>query len=43
MDGQDVAKRRTAPLQTPTALGPNAQQGISGALNALLADMFALI
>jgi starvation-inducible DNA-binding protein len=34
--------RRTAPLETPTDLGSNATQDVSGALNALLADMFAL-
>jgi len=33
---------RTAPLHTPTDLKPNAVQDISGALNILLADMFAL-
>jgi starvation-inducible DNA-binding protein len=31
-----------APLKTPTGLGPDATRDISGALNALLADMFAL-
>jgi starvation-inducible DNA-binding protein len=31
-----------ASLDTPTDLGANATQDISGALNALLADMFAL-
>jgi len=31
-----------APLQTPTDLGSAASKEISGALNALLADMFAL-
>jgi len=34
--------RRRAPLETPTDLGANARRDISGALNALLADMFAL-
>ena len=34
--------RRKAPLTTPTDLGANARRDISGALNALLADMFAL-
>ena len=33
---------RTAPLETPTDLGPNAVKDISAALNATLADMFAL-
>src|SRR5664279_6342234 len=31
-----------APLKTPTGLGSDATRDISGALNALLADMFAL-
>jgi len=34
--------RRTAALDTPTDLRPNAVRDISGALNILLADMFAL-
>jgi starvation-inducible DNA-binding protein len=34
--------RRKAPLDTPTDLGANATKGLSGALNILLADMFAL-
>ena len=34
--------RRKAPLQTPTDLGSNASRDIAGALNALLADTFAL-
>jgi starvation-inducible DNA-binding protein len=38
----DVKKRRKAPLSTPTTLGPEAVQNITGALNALLADVFAL-
>ena len=33
---------RTAPLQTPTDLKPNAVKDISAALNLALADMFAL-
>src|SRR5229473_3420614 len=33
---------RNAPLETPTDLGPNAVRDLSGALNILLADMFAL-
>ena len=33
---------RDAPLQTPTDLGTNVTRDISGALNALLADTFAL-
>ncbi len=38
----DAKGRRTAALQTPTNLNSNATQDISGALNALLADVFAL-
>ena len=33
---------RTAPLETPTGLKPNAVKDLSGALNLALADMFAL-
>src|SRR5262249_4739015 len=33
---------RTAPLETPTHLKPNASKDIAGALNITLADMFAL-
>jgi starvation-inducible DNA-binding protein len=39
---KDVKERRKAPLQTPTDLGDNARRDITGALNALLADVFAL-
>ena len=39
---KDVKERRKAPLQTPTDLGDNARRDIAGALNALLADVFAL-
>ncbi len=35
-------ERRKAPLQTPTDLGDNARRDITGALNAMLADTFAL-
>jgi starvation-inducible DNA-binding protein len=38
----EAKSRRMAPLQTPTDLKPNAVRDISGALNILLADMFAL-
>lgn len=38
----DVKARRGADLATPTDLGDNATKDISGALNALLADTFAL-
>jgi starvation-inducible DNA-binding protein len=34
--------QRTASLETPTDLGPSAVKDISAALNATLADMFAL-
>ena len=42
MDDKDAAARRKAPLVTPSNLGANATRDIAGALNALLADMFAL-
>jgi starvation-inducible DNA-binding protein len=42
MSDETVKARRTAPLQTPNDLGTNAIKDISGALNALLADTFAL-
>jgi len=42
MNLKDARSRRMAPLETPTDLGADATQDISGALNALLADMFAL-
>jgi len=37
-----VTTRRKASLKTPTGLGEGATKDISGALNALLADVFAL-
>src|SRR4029079_15890419 len=37
-----VKERRKAPLTTPTDLGDNARSDISGALNSLFADVFAL-
>src|SRR6185295_6526076 len=37
-----VKERRKAPLTTPTDLGDNARRDISGALNSLFADVFAL-
>ena len=40
--GNEVARRRQAPLATPTDLQPEATRDISAALNALLADTFAL-
>ena len=39
---KDIKERRKAPLQTPTDLGDNARRDITGALNTLLADVFAL-
>src|SRR5215468_4385679 len=36
------AKAGPAPLHTPSDLKPNAARDLSGALNILLADMFAL-
>src|SRR5258708_29949016 len=36
------AKARPAPLHTPSDLKPNAVRDLSGALNILLADLFAL-
>jgi starvation-inducible DNA-binding protein len=42
MNPNDAKSRRMAPLNTPTDLKPNAVRDISGALNILLADMFAL-
>ena len=37
-----TAQHPPAPLATPTDLGDNARRDIAGALNALLADVFAL-
>ncbi len=42
MNKQDAKALRGAPLATPTDLSTNAVRDIAGALNALLADMFAL-
>jgi starvation-inducible DNA-binding protein len=42
MKVRDAKALRTDPLYTPTDLKPKAVQDISGALNILLADMFAL-
>ena len=42
MNTSDARSRRKAPLDTPTDLGSNATKNLSGALNILLADMFAL-
>ena len=37
-----LRQRREAPLATPTDLTPSATKDISGAMNAMLADVFAL-
>ena len=42
MNDKSATKQRKSPLHTPTGLGSEATRDISGALNALLADMFAL-
>src|SRR5258708_15616586 len=42
MNVREAKALRTAPLHTPTDLKPKAVQDISGALNILLAHMFAL-
>lgn len=41
-DLKNAAERRKAPLATPSDLGDNAVRDLSGALNELLADVFAL-
>ena len=41
-DMSKAAERRKAPLQTPSVYDSNAIRDLSGALNALLADTFAL-
>ena len=38
----ELLHRREAPLETPTDLAPEATKDISGAMNAILADVFAL-
>src|ERR1700728_4965792 len=38
----EVKERRKAPLATPSDIRPGAIKNISGGLNALLADVFAL-
>src|SRR5712675_1132275 len=42
MNMKDIKERRAAALQTPTGLDPAATRDISGALNLLLADVYAL-
>jgi starvation-inducible DNA-binding protein len=39
---QDLTRRQMAPMKTPTDLEPAATKDITGALNAILADVFAL-
>ncbi len=39
---QDLEERRRSPLATPTDLKAAAIKGIAGALDAMLADVFAL-
>src|SRR6202161_2610053 len=39
---QDLARRRNAPLATPTDLKAAATRDITAAMNAILADVFAL-
>jgi len=39
---EDVVRRLSAPLATPTDLKPAATKDIAGAMNAILADVFAL-
>src|SRR3954462_11968320 len=42
MSTKDAKTRRKAPLNTPTGLGADATRDIAGALNLLLADVYAL-
>jgi|SRR5689334_22447382 starvation-inducible DNA-binding protein len=42
MKTKDLKSRRTAPLNTPNSLGENAMRDLSGGLNILLADVYAL-
>jgi starvation-inducible DNA-binding protein len=42
MKTKDAKSRRMAPLNTPTGLGENAAKDLSGGLNVLLADVYAL-
>ncbi|MGH6889241.1 MAG: Dps family protein [Rhizomicrobium sp.] len=42
MNEKNVRLRRAAPLRTPNELGANAMKDLSAALNALLADCYAL-
>src|SRR5438046_3193660 len=42
MIGEEAKVRRAAQLKTPSDLGADATKDLSGALNILLADLFAL-
>ena len=42
MLAEETKARRAAPLKTPSDLGAEAKKDLSGALNILLADLFAL-
>ena len=39
---EDLVRRQSAPLATPTDLKPAATKDIAAAMNAILADVFAL-
>jgi starvation-inducible DNA-binding protein len=39
---KEIEERQKAPLRTPSDIGPQAVKEITGALNALLADIFGL-
>ena len=39
---QELKQRRRAPVDTPTDLSAEATRDIAGAMNAILADVFAL-
>jgi starvation-inducible DNA-binding protein len=42
MNAKDAKTKRMAPLKTPTDLGAEASRDLSGGLNLLLADVYAL-
>src|SRR5271168_680948 len=42
MNSKSASQQRKAPLDTPTSFGTEAKRDIAGALNALLADLFAM-
>jgi starvation-inducible DNA-binding protein len=42
MSNNELQRRRSAPLATPTDLGVKATADIAGGMNAILADVFAL-